>query len=235
MGYGWQINGEAMVEVFFGDHMTPVAEALGVLASGETNPLLLQLGLSQDPIRVMPKVIHADLRADDFGPEGAPETLSYIADAEIRMTLLMYDDRVLDMCLQEAMGAGGSDQYAGGSLGSAKPMGAGLPLQYSGNHYITMGIRSPRAQLPYRFLAAYLAQRPVEIPLGTGVTAAICNWRAIPYVNLDPFANPLLNSTMDYVKSAGAIIWDREYIGDHDVEDPTNLPMNSGVVIGSGA
>ena len=119
------------------------------------------------------------------------------------MTLIHYDESLLRKCIAEAMGGG----TEGTLVGAGTPLGAMLPVGVNGNHYISLNISSPVLNEPWRFPASYLMTN-VELPLGTGRTAARLRWRAIPYVSPQrSFASNALLAN-DYLISAGAVLWD---------------------------
>ncbi len=175
--------------------------------------------MASEGIRITPRFSHLDIHADDFGPEVPPEVLWQGADCEIRMTLVHYDSAMLDICLQQAMG--GARQIVPpigptgifGPIGT--PMGSLLPLLASGNFYMSLNLASPVLGMPWHFPACYLTGPPVEIPLGTERTLAVCIWRAIPYVSTFTSGMTLTSSgsldtiSFSEILSSGAILWDR--------------------------
>lgn len=60
-------------------------------------------------------------------------------------------------------------------------MGGGQNLYQPGNHYIGLHMASPVAQFPFTFNACYLADRPVDWPLGAEKSAVQVTFRSIPY------------------------------------------------------
>lgn len=161
---------------------------------------LSELGLTTDQIRITPVFRHSDITVNAWG-EAPPEVQFKLAEVRISMTLVYYDNAVLQTCLQESM-AGAPDfgalPMAGALMGNNLPRFA--PGGANGNHYIGLNLTSPVAGLPWRFLTAYLTNPPVDIPIGTDRTAIVCNWRAIPYT-IDPWNNGL--------GSYGSYIFDR--------------------------
>jgi len=83
-------------------------------------------------------------------------------------------------------------------------MGNGRPLLTSGNHYLSLNLSAVKPATPWRFPACYLADRPIEYPLGTEKSVAVLNWRAIPY---GPQFNPNDGSLREIV-SSGTVLWD---------------------------
>jgi hypothetical protein len=193
------INGECLVKVKGGQHMS--GRAIGDLS---------ELGLSVDAVRITPRFIHADVKCDDFGPDIPAEVRWQLAEVGIRMVLLHYDEDVLDICLRESMGGGNVLGAAGTMSPAGRPLGRGLPLLASGNNYISLNLTAPILDKPWNFPASYLTGPPVEIPLGVGVTAAVCNWRAIPYKPLVGSGRTfVLSGHTQEIASSGVPLWFR--------------------------
>ncbi len=166
-------NGEALISVRGGAHMG--SGAIGVYS---------ELGLTTDQIRIVPRFYQRALYVDDFGPDCPVEVMAGIASVDFRLNLIHYDPNVLDIMMRESMAGGGNVGFnpnAGTFAPWGTPMGAGLPLFASGNHYFGVNIASPVLQFPWRFFNCYLPEQPVEIPLGTEKSITSCNVRAIPY------------------------------------------------------
>ena len=169
-----------------------------------------ELGLTSDPWRLHPRYVHRDVTTDGFGPVVPVETLWDMADALVSLTLVHYDQGILDQCMRAAMGGGGYDAgnpggggAMDGFLGQAgRPMGLGAALGSTENQYTTVYIE-PTADgtiLPYRFRACYLDGRPLEVPYGSERSLVKLNWRCIPY-------QPLTAAEISSVN--GVPIWDR--------------------------
>lgn len=195
------INGETLVKVKFGAHVSGVK--------------LRELGLAAEEVRVIPKFYHSDIRVDDFGPNVPPEVLWMLAEVRISMTLINYDPNVLDVCISESMGGVSPLRDAGTLAPAGTLMGGGGLIFGSGYHFISLNLLSPQLGNPWRFRASYLADLPVQIPLGTKTTLADCQWRAIPYQPLITKGTALTTSgavtvtTINEIISSGAILWDR--------------------------
>lgn len=182
MARDFQIFTEALVRVRGGAHLS------GVMST------VTDLGLAEKPITIRPNWVHRDIHYDDFGPNVPPEVMWMLADVQISMRLVHYDQLILDTCMIEAE-AGGSafsaaavaaaTRFAGTLAPAGSLMGNNLPLFASGNHYISMSIVPAIGplgnQLPYRFPSCYLTGPAVVLPLGTEKTLAEVTWRAIPY------------------------------------------------------
>lgn len=207
----FQIFGEALVYVKGGQHM-----------SGGPIGVLSELGLSTDQITITPNYYHRAVMADDFGKQVAPEYLVDLQTVTVNMTLVHYDNEVLEICLDESTGGNstgrftdGQTSYFGTMAAGGLPMGGGVPRLFSGNHYVGVSIVGGDFA-PYRFLTCYLADRPVEIPIGTNRSEVRLTWTAVPY-------RPLLGSggyslsvsgsaagfTVQEILSSGTVVWDR--------------------------
>lgn len=191
-------NGESLVRVKGGAHYgsRPIA-------------VLSELGLTSDQIKVTPKFSHIDIRCDDFGPEIPAEVMYHLADVRISMTLIHYDREVLNVCIAESMAGAPLSlgptivPFAGTLNPAGTMMGGNLPLFSSGNHYISLNIASPEIHKPWRFPTCYLAQSPVEIPLGTQASMVVLNWRAIPYTHYLS-----IGDATEELYSSGRVLWD---------------------------
>ena len=194
MARDFHIAGEAMVSVKQGS-------PAGAIAT------LSQLGLAVGGIRISPTFHHLDIHTDDWGGGVPAEVMWMLCDVHIDMTLIHYDRTLLETCVQESMGGAISD---GTLIGAGKPMGGLQSAGLASNHYIRLNLASPVDGRPWRFLSAYLAHRPLEMPLGTKASEVRLNWRAIPYQALNT-AEGLPTSTYangNELKSAGVVIWD---------------------------
>lgn len=205
MTRAFQINGETLVRVRGGAHMSGVA--IGTVS---------ELGLASESIQVIPRFVHKDIKCDDFGPDIAADMMTQLADVTIRMQLIHYDRDVLDICMDESMGGGRGGVFIrnAGVLPPAGTILGGLkPLFASGNHFISLNLASPQLVYPWRFPAAYLTGQPLEIPLGSKSSIVVAEWRAIPYV-VPPRVTTLsaasgTMSSVGEIQSSGALLWDR--------------------------
>jgi hypothetical protein len=208
----FQINGECLVRVKFGAQIPgSITNIIPISGANNSGSNLSELGLAEGPVKITFKSSHKDINADDFGPDVPPEVMANLAEASIEMTLVHYDNLILDYCISESMGgtvpgeSSGGFLYAGVLPGAGQLMGNGVPLLASGNHYISLNLDSPQLGFPYRFPSAYL-ENPTTIPLGTEYSETLLNWRAIPY------ATPILsgggdNGTQE-ISSSGSVLWD---------------------------
>lgn len=137
-----------------------------------------ELGLAEAPIVVTPRFKHADVNTDEF--DSAPcEVLCQGADVIIRMTLVHYDDSILQTAMQKSMADSYGTLQANGTI-----MRAG-----STNSYVSLVLQSVLED-DWTFPNAYLAEMPVEMPLGTGRSLVKLTWRAIPYASeISPLSN----------------------------------------------
>ena len=184
------ISGETLVSVK-GMTGTPIAA-------------VQELGLASDEILVVPHFSHRDLHIDDFGPDIPPEVLWMLSTVSIHMTLVHFDNDILRTCITESM-AGGTE---GTMVGAGTPMGGGADIFSDKNHYISLSLSSAQLLLPWRFRSTYLAELPVEYPLGTGASLVRLNWRAIPYY--PPTSTGDLIAGTAY-RSTGRVLWDRSH------------------------
>ncbi len=221
MGKSFQVNGESLVTIRFGAHMYPNAPPPPFTRI----PAPVQLGLTSDSISITPRYVHNDISADDYGGKIPAEISCSIADASINMTLVVYDNTVLDACLAESMGGTayqvlptaqnifnipGVSYYAGAMSPAGSLLGNGLPLLSSGNHFMSLNILSPQQNYPWRFPSAYLTGPPVKIPLGTERSLVSLNWRAIPYASPMVFTNQGAFLRTQEIVSSGTILWDHQ-------------------------
>lgn len=185
------INGETLVKV---------KGAEGAFTNDGPN----ELGLTVDQVTVVPRWKHLDILADDFGPDIPAELMWNLADVIILMTLIHFDEGVLDRCMAQSMGGAKDDNgvlYAAGIMaGAGRQMGAMKALFDANNHFISLNLLSPVLNRPWRFPKSVLAENPVQYPLGVEKSAVKLVWRAIPY--------QVVNEDTE-VKSAGSILWDR--------------------------
>lgn len=168
MARDFYINGPALVQVK-GNVNTAIAQ-------------LSQLGLSDGPIPVSPKLYHKDINVDAWG-ETPADVQWMLGELNLRFTLIHVDLAVLEACVQEAMGgAAALGQFAK----AGTRMGGNNARFAAGNHYVGLNITSPDGARPWRFYYAYLADNPFDWPLGTEKSVISVNWRVVGYVQ-DPW------------------------------------------------
>lgn len=194
MGRNIQVPGECMVEVKGNAALNLSGE--GFYTAGQ----LHQLGLAVDQIQVTPVFRHRDIRSDDFG-ETPPEIMNQAHEVNVKMTLIHFDEDVLNACIMESMGGGVYDVDTFGRLApGGRLLGNNKPLMTSGCHYISLGLRTAVGE-PWYFPAAYLAEQPAVYPVGVQAQAAALNWRAIPY--------QFYRSAGAEILSSGVQLWQR--------------------------
>ena len=170
------------------------------------------LGLSTDAIRIIPRFIHQDIKVDDFGSEIPAEVMKMMADCQIRMNLVHYDDDLLRFCYQESFGTGLNVGVADGICGPAgRTLGRGWALYTAFNSYIAVNLVPGQGiETPWRFPACYVNAQPLEIPIGAEKTVVTLSWRAIPYVDVSLDSDG--NANRGEAVSNGAILWDHTLI-----------------------
>lgn len=178
MARNYYINGETMVKV--------QNQSIGTSQ---------ELGLSDTPISIQVTYHQLDIRVDAMGGTAPPEVQHMSMEAMISMTLIHFDNTVLDACIRES--------HAGATFGTmpraGTRLGGNVAIGATGNHFITLGLTSPVGGAPWRFPAAYLYQTPFVWPLGTERSIVQLRWRAIPY-------------TIDPQTANGVIVWDNTAI-----------------------
>jgi len=169
-GRGFWINGETMVSVNVGG---------GGLAT---------LGLAEGPISVTPKFNHLDIKVDAYGYV-PPNIQIMLGECIVSFSLVHFDRTVLESCLGAAMGGTDGVMPRAGTL-------MGMDLNGNGGNFFTsLNLSSPVGQRPWRFPYSYMADNPVEYPLGAERSVVMCRFRAIPYA-------------ADPATAAGQILWD---------------------------
>ena len=180
-----------------GDSLVYVKGTLDVQGYDFQLGSLWELGLASDEIKISINPAHQDVKVDDFGTQIPVDVRAELADAFISMNLIHYDEDVLEACISESMGGRAKQQPANTRLGysfpgAGRPLGGGRQLFSSGNHHITLYIRSitPSDLLSiedstdtYRFLACHLV-KSIEVPRGNNKSIVNAKWRAIPYTEL---------------------------------------------------
>jgi hypothetical protein len=186
MARDYQINGEVMVSV------------KGMVGSSISS--LSQLGLTdrEGIVRISPRFIHEDIPVDAWG-DAPPEIQFFLSDVTVSMTLVHYDEDVLDEVVRLSMGGGGSAGVDGVFPRAGTRMGGGVARFAAGNKFIGLNLSSPVGGKPWRFYFTYLSANPFVLPLGTRRSHTQLMWRAIPYT-IDPWnAGAGAN---------GTVIWD---------------------------
>lgn len=142
-----------------------------------------QLGLAPDPIQVTLNEHSKPLIVDAYGQDNTIDEQVFGGDALINMTLIHFSAIALSECTRLAWASAPTE----GTLGRAGfRRGNGVALGAAGSSFINLNIASPIAGLPYNFPAAWLAERPVVIPLGTEKSMVRLTWKACAY-SIDPW------------------------------------------------
>lgn len=186
-----------MVCVNFGAHV-PVIDQFGNPEFSGIGLLtrFSNLGLCVDAIDIRINFLHQDVKTDGYGPAIPIDKQWMLADAHIRTRLIHYDADILELCMRETCAGGDNPtgaEAAGGLAFPGLPMGGGaLPAERntpfipnSGYHFVSLNIIpsaiTPPNTLPWRFPAAYIAEKPIIFPLGTQRSIVDIHWHAIPY------------------------------------------------------
>ncbi len=176
-------------------------------ASGSSISSLTQLGLADNSIHIRLNPKHMDVNADAWGREGrgpAFEVQTFLADADITMTLVHFDRTVIDYCLQESQGgssAPGTMARAGARLGNNAARFAAT------NHFIGLNLSGPVSAKPWRFYYTYLLGDQ-DFPIGTERSIITLKWKAIPYTN-DPWGGGTAQGgTAAGTGAVGALLYD---------------------------
>lgn len=216
MGRDFVINGETLVLVKGHNALAGPSDL-----DGRRRPYLHELGLAEGQITVSPRFIQQDIKCDDFGPSIPAEIMFQLADVTVSMSLIHFDQDVLEYCLSEALcrpvDSNDNINLTSWTLpGAGALMGNGLSLTKRGNYFVSLNLTSPKLGRPWRFPASFLTSS-VTLPLGTRRTVAQLQWRAIPYTILQGVVVPS-DSMLDdnnvagfpgEIRSRGTLLWDR--------------------------
>ena len=178
MARDFYINGETLVKV----KTRTVASGNEDVEESLIGSNLFELGLTDGLIRITPTFKRKDIYVDDYGPGVPAETMTLMAEASVEMTLIQFDQDILDLVIGESTGGSlaGSFQQGAGVL-----MGNDAELFDEDCYYVSLNLLSPVESKPWRFPTCYLADRPFMFPLGTEKSAVQLTWRAVPYRPMD--------------------------------------------------
>ena len=209
--------GPTMIYALGGKHLS--GQALGSVS---------ELGLCSDQVKITPTFTHEDIQCNDFGPKAPPDVMARLADVRLQMTLIHYDEDVLDALMNESTGGGSYFQVLGNNFlhpagmlaPNGTPLGGGRPMYMSGNHLVSIGVTSPDLGKSYTFVSCYMDEQPCVIPLGSEASQVEVTFRAIPYVPIyqsgDRGQSSIETFTVDGVPysfteplSSGVQIWGR--------------------------
>ena len=125
-----------------------------------------ELGYAENAVKIVPRFHHKDIYADDFGPDSPALILWMLADFTIEMTLVYFDQTVIYNAIKDAMGGGTLGQFAGaGTPINGKQLDIESSTDATGNNW--------------SFPKAYLAERPMEWPLGNERSLVHLTFRAV--------------------------------------------------------
>ena len=223
MGRDFVIPGESIVYVKGGAHLS----GFGNVVYTKT-----ELGLAVEDIRVTFGPQHTDVNPDSWGPRSAADVMWMGSDARVQMMLVHYDELALQVCVAESMGGfpygldlirgnlGDINVWAGRVNPPGVLLGGGKFLFASGNHYISLSVQSRDVE-PWRFPFSYLAESPVEVPLGVKASMVRLNWRVVPHLPINVSGTTNLSGAALSTEQmcSGAILWDRvaDVTGPHPV------------------
>ena len=180
-------------------------------ASDSSISARINLGLAASELKITPVFKKLDVNVNAWGD--APVDVQHMLDeVRISMDLVHFDRDVLDELIRLSMGGGsaviGEVNRAGTLLGNNTARFA------AGNRYVSMYISSPVSNKPWRFFYAYLADNPVDFPVGVQRSIVNCNFRAIPYTN-DPWGGGTAQpNTVAGTGALRAVIWDHNIATD---------------------
>lgn len=223
------VTGETMLSVKGGQHY-----------SGLPIALVSQLGLSLGNVTYTPTFKTRDMIVDDFGPNVPAAVQTMMSEIIVSTTLVNYDEDVLNILMDEAMGGGGwafTQGAAGSFTGQGKPLDGGRNIFMSGNHMISLNILNMSTLTAVnngvnvtgvattsgtintiRVRNAYLLNQ-VQFPLGNKVQAVNVQFRGLPY------QAPLIQVSGNPLNASGAVT-----IG-NNVFRMRRQPTSSGAVL----
>src|SRR5947209_4341466 len=144
----YQIQGAYLVMVKFGQHVVSgyipgvttearILNSFGILSA--PIPQLYELGLPEGKIVITPKFIHKNVIIDEFGPDSTADVRTMCHEVKIDMTLVHYDQWVLDTVMDESMGGAPlASRFAGVLPPAGHTLGRGLVPGASGCHYMSL-------------------------------------------------------------------------------------------------
>lgn len=172
MARDFEINGPCMVAVK-GPANTPIA-SLVTLGLTDKNPIRVSLNFKHDPIEL-----------NSWG-DLPVEVQSMLVDLTVTMNLVHFDQTLVNICQQCAMGVIAPADAKEGLLPIAGArLGGGYAMFNQFNNLISLNLTAPVNNRPWQFLYTYLVN---SVPYTLGVERNIVQltWRAIGY-NVDPY------------------------------------------------
>lgn len=182
-----------LLELFFGPIHNFMARDYFI--NGETLVTVddQELGFTDQQIKIHPRFYHQDLHCDDYGDQVPPDVMAMLAEAWIDMTLVHFDPAIVDYAIRFSMGGAST---AGLVAGAGTIMGGATDR----GNFMKLKLASPVGGKPWTFECAYLAESPVEFPIGTERSLVVLKWRAIPFWNFT-------GASVVDIKSNGITIW----------------------------
>lgn len=171
MSRAFYVNGESMV-----------------LVKGRSDSsigTLTQLGLTDSPIEILLDYKHLPIDVNAYGYV-PPEVQAMGMMARVNMTLVHFDEDILQALVQESLAAPAEGQlgHAGALLGNGAARFA--PGVLTGNKLFGVNIQSAIGQQPWRFLYCMLMGTPLRWPMGAERSLVQVSFLGIPY-SADPW------------------------------------------------
>ncbi len=197
MARDFQINGEVLVRV------------RGNAIIGTT---FQDLGLCSDSVSITPNFKQMDIAVDAWGgSEGPPPEIQWmLADVDISLTLVHYDDTVLNNCIRQSMGG----RAIGRVARAGTRMGGGFAVGVAGNQFMNLLLTAPipTADRVWYFPATYLTGPPEVYPIGVQRSLVQLKFRAIPFPSnalADPAGTVTLTGTGagNTTGAGGVVLW----------------------------
>ncbi len=164
-----------------GESLVSVKGATGTLIAS-----LTEWGLPQTEIHVTPHFKHEEIHVDAWGD--APVDIQFmLAEVIIRMDLIHVDPAIMFELIRLSMAGGSGVVGQDGGLPHAGTRLGGANARYStGWNYFSMNIQAPQNNIPWNFPNCFLAEPPIDFPLGTKKSVFPVVIRCIPYT-IDPW------------------------------------------------
>lgn len=190
MSRQYQIVGETMVMVRFGDHIlkSQLSTSTPVNPTRIAGGLVYELGLTETAINITPNPFHLPLPVSDFGTKVPADIIFDNVECTVTTNLAHFDTAILDVATSEAWGGPGVTPGAVANLlnwgetlmGAGSLLGNNVRPGFSGCHFVGL-ILAPDGATRYEFPGAFLTAPPYTYPIGTKRSVVECKWRCIPY------------------------------------------------------
>lgn len=165
--------------------------------AGSAIAALTELGLTEDPVTIVPEWKHHEINLNAWGTGGIPNEVQWMLGAvTVQFNLIHFDPDVLDVCLREAQGGStgpGTMRRAGIRLGNGAARFAAT------NFFIGLNLTSPITNKPYRFYHSFLTGNPAQYRIGVEKQVVPVQFRVIPY-SPDPWNGG--------TGAEGVVLWD---------------------------